>query len=277
MTDVVSLPALPQLSPEEMSRGSDPSLLDLELRDIIRRAIDGHPRSWQKRIGPSEIGTPCPRKLGYKLAGVPEVNRRTAWRPTVGTAVHSWLADAFMAYNDSQGFSRFLVELRVDVGDINGQPITGSVDLYDRVTCTAVDWKIVGPTTLKKARTSGPSDTYRTQVNLYGRGIIRRGLPVDSVAVMFLPVSGELSQAVYRPMPYDEMAAVQALSRAIGVDAAIRTAGPQAVLPGLPTQEDFCQGCSWFSPGSQTPAVSCAGRIEGVYARQTQLMKGLIA
>jgi hypothetical protein len=271
------LPRLPGLAPEQLSRGGEPQLLALELRDVIERAITNHPRSQQTRIGPSEIGTPCIRKLGYKLARTQSVNRRTSWRPTVGTAVHAWLAETFTIYNNALGFARYLTELRVNVGEVNGMPITGSVDLYDRVTCTVVDWKIVGATTLKKAKAEGPSDTYRIQSQLYGRGINRRGLPVDQVAVMYLPVSGELTQAVYRPMPYDETQAVSALALATGIDMAMKSVGPEKVIAGLPMRDDYCVSCPWFNPTSQNVAAGCPGRVDALYARSAKQLEGIIA
>jgi len=70
--------------------------------DVIRGAIANHPRSLQKRIGPSEIGTPCDRRIGYKLLGQEENPRGDAWKPTVGTAVHGWLEKALEDANLAQ-------------------------------------------------------------------------------------------------------------------------------------------------------------------------------
>lgn len=64
------------------------------LMAAIRHKIHHHPRSQQKRIGPSEIGNPCDRRIGYKLLGHPERERGDAWKPTVGTAVHAWIDEA---------------------------------------------------------------------------------------------------------------------------------------------------------------------------------------
>jgi hypothetical protein len=113
--------------------------LEAELFGKIRGAISGDPRSQQTRVGPSEIGTPCRRRLGYKFLGVQPVNNHTdaPWLPTIGTGVHMWLADQFMADNVTTGELRWLVEFRVDVGEIAGDTITGSCDLYDRATYTA--------------------------------------------------------------------------------------------------------------------------------------------
>lgn len=252
--------ALSPLAPAEMHRGANPELIGAELRLVISQAIANHPRSLQKAIGPSEIGMPCMRRLAYKLAQIPEVAEQVAaWRPTVGTAVHSWLADTFTAHNGIIGFTRYLTEFGVDVGDINGKPVIGSMDLYDRVTATVIDWKVVGNTTLRAAKANGPTEVYRTQVQLYGRGVIRRGLPVDTVAVMYLPVSGELSRAVFCPMPYDESVAIAALQRASAIANALEAAGP-AIIAGLPKAEFYCHRCPWFIPGWNGDALQgCPG------------------
>ena len=149
----------------------------------IEEAITNHPRSLQKTIGPSEIGTECDHCLGAKLAEWNQIREGGAWLPTVGTAVHSWLADTFVAANEAwrqdtgETGTRWLVEHRVDVGD----DVLGSCDLYDRVTCTLIDWKIVAATTLRTAKGDGPSEQYRVQSHLYGRGWTRRGLDVDTL------------------------------------------------------------------------------------------------
>ena len=39
---------------------------------LIVDAANNAPRSLQKRIGPSEVGDPCERKLSYKLLDWPE-------------------------------------------------------------------------------------------------------------------------------------------------------------------------------------------------------------
>ena len=83
--------------------------------DVIRGAIANHPRSLQKRIGPSEIGTPCDRRIGYKLLGQDENPRGDAWKPTVGTAVHGWLEKALEDANLAQVIAdRILADERVD-------------------------------------------------------------------------------------------------------------------------------------------------------------------
>lgn len=244
------------------ARGGDPALVKAELIGRIKDAIRNHPRSLQTRIGPSEVGHPCARRIGYKLHGHPEVNAGAAtdtpWLPTIGTAVHAWLEDQFRQANEGHDHARWLVELTLSVGEVLGVDITGHADLYDRVTATVIDWKIVGPTQIKKYRLQGPGDQYRSQIHLYGRGITRRGMPCDTVAIAFLPRNGELADAYIWHEPYDEQVALDALQRAAGIGLTVQNLGPNG-LPVLPTADAFCHRCPYFKAGSTDPVQGCAG------------------
>lgn len=257
------LPLIPALDPA-LVRTGDPAELHAELKGVMERTMLDHPRSQQDRIGPSEIGTPCTRKLAYKLGRAPVVNPpRPAWRPQVGTDVHAGQAERFVADNVRLGWARWLVEMRVSVGEIDGVDITGSCDLYDRATGDVGDWKIVGSTTLRDARRNGPKRKYRVQPHLYGRGYTRRGLPVRNVHVLYLPAAGELGDAVFWSEPYDEQVAVDALARATGIAQATRAVGFGPVAAASEAADDFCTGCPWFAPADPDPA---AGRCPGAVA-----------
>lgn len=246
-----------------------PTPLDMDIvRDellwVITDAITNHPRSLQKRIGPSEIGIPCARRIGYKLAGVEPVNvGRVPWKPTIGTAVHSWLEEVFKTVNTRLGTEtsngpRFLLEHRVNIGEILGEAITGSCDVYDSVTFTVIDWKIVGAEALAKYRANGPGEQYRTQAHAYGRGWTRRGRRVDNVAVFFLPRDRELDKAHFWHERYDEQVAIDALTRVEGIAQLVSAAGP-AALPLLPTTEAWCRYCPHFLPASTDIPTACPG------------------
>lgn len=138
-----------------------------ELLAEITHAIRSNPRSLQRRIGPSEIGHPCLRRVAYTLGGYPEVNSGDVnWKATIGTAVHSWLADVFDKADwalrttigavapaggddgvrqftslDEAAPPRWLVEEKVNTGTLNGDDIDGSTDLFDTWTGTVIDWK----------------------------------------------------------------------------------------------------------------------------------------
>lgn len=256
---------LKNLPPISEQRGGDPALLFSELIDTIGRTITAHPRSQQIRIGPSEIGTPCTRRLAHKLAGTPEVRLDDpAWKPTVGTAIHSWLEEAFREENrrwreaTGQDVLRYLIEQRVRVGQIANVDIEGNTDLYDRVTATVLDWKSCGPTRLKHYRAHGPGEQYRVQAHLYGRGWVARNAPVDRVMIVFLPRNGELKEAFHWSEPYDEQVAVAALERATNVANSVATLGDKA-FAYLPTDPNDCTFCPWWQPGANDLAVACPG------------------
>lgn len=240
---------------------------------IIEQRINSHPRSQQKAIGPSEIGHPCTRWLAYKLAEVPEVNPRSSgWRPTVGTAVHSWLARTFKVENErilkilDTGEPVWIVEEKVACGAIEapgGYDIWGSCDLYFAPFFIAVDWKIVSKSTLDEVRRRvkkdlPPDPKYRKQVQGYGRGWKRYGMPIKEVAIFYLPASGELSDGVWWSEPFDENVTITALQRVSGVQQLVHTLGPRAAEL-LPTTDYYCHRCEWFSPGSTDIPVGCPG------------------
>jgi hypothetical protein len=227
-------------------------LLD-ELLDVIVSTIDNWPRSQQIAVGPSDLGMPCTRRLAYKLANTPPTNvGQPAWKPTVGTAIHAWLEDAF------GGSDRWVTERRVCVGQVNGVDIAGSADLYDRRTRTVIDWKSCGPTRLKHYHAHGPGAQYRAQAHLYGRGYEAWGLPVSTVMIVFLPRNGELREAFAWSEPYDEQIALDALSRAAHVATALAALGPD-VFAALPTDPADCAYCQFRLNDSTDLAVGCPG------------------
>jgi hypothetical protein len=186
------------------------------------------------------------------------------WKATVGTAVHAWLESMLDAANDNyerrtqSGQERYYIEQRVTVGQILGRDIDGSCDVYDRATATVVDWKTVGPAQLAKYKRFGPGQQYRAQAHLYGRGWRNRGLPVDTVMVVFLPRNGELGETYVWHEPYDEEIARDTLQRATGIALATQALGTGA-LTHLATADVFCHLCPYFLAKSTDLAAGCPG------------------
>lgn len=274
-----------------------PDLLFDELLYEIRQHIDNHPRSQQTRIGPSEVGMACARRLGHKLAGTLPPDTHDKWLATIGTAVHAWLEGALSAANDRwaahDGKPRFLIEQRVTIGQVAGDDIDGSTDAYDTVTDTVVDWKIVGPTRLKKYRRHGPGPQYRNQGHGYGRGWAAKGYNVRRVMVVFLPRNGPLSDAFSWSEDYDEQVALDALARANRIDAAVKILGSAAYTEtnagmverglgmladpageydalALPIDFDGCRFCPLMNNG-------CEGDTTAAEAKKAKAFEGLIA
>lgn len=224
-----------------------------DVRAVVDQAILDQPRSLQKAIGPSEIGTECDRCLGHKLAGT-EQRREAAWLPYVGTAMHAQLEQVFLALP-----GRWVSEERLMVGHIDSTEIWGHSDLYDMDERTVVDFKLVGKTTLDSARSSGPSQQYRRQAHLYGRGWQLYGFPANAVAIWYLPRNAvSLDQGVWWQEPYDETIAVEALARADALAQAIRMLGADAILPTL-ERAPACYDCSRFPAYSTDPPAQAGG------------------
>ena len=295
----MTLPALDALPAVDTQRGGDPALLFDELKAVIADAITAHPRSQQKRIGPSEIGETCARKLAYKTTGTTEARTLPpGWRPTVGTAVHAWLEEAFITASGQP--ARWLVETRVDAGPMAGTALTGSTDLYDRVTATSIDWKVIGPSAHKTLRADlnagrGPKRIYQVQLHTYGLGFTRRGLPVDRVMLVALPAAGELDDALWWSAPYNPQIALDAMARvdrihglatALGLapalaatNGALHAAGAGHLAdpdtgpdsPAIGTDPYSCRFCPWLLGGSTDLSVGCPGAAPAGIPRQSSL------
>ena len=263
LTEVTGIRVHPGCTP-------NPDVLVTELFQIIERTIIGQPRSQQRRIGPSEIGVPCDRRIGYRLAGVEPVNDRgVAWKPYIGTAVHEQMADMMAKAelerweDDLDPGERWKVEERVDVGDIGDWPITGSCDLFDIHNGAVWDWKFTTRNQIREHyRPHGPGDQYRIQAHLYGRGFARQGYDVRTVGVIFFTRDGEFTDRHVWHEAYDEQIAVDALTRASGIQSALDSLGPDFTLPTLETAEAHCRFCPWYRAGTSLIAQACPGQAQ---------------
>lgn len=240
-----------------------------ELFGLVEKAIVGQPRNTQKRIGPSEIGTPCDRRIGYRLAGVPQVNERgVAWKPYVGTSIHEQFATV-IARHEMQRFyvvepdavtPRYRVEERISVGEVNGVEIQGSCDLFDEHRGEVWDWKFTTRNQIREHyRPHGPGDQYRIQAHLYGRGWQRAGKDVRTVGVIFMTRDGEFTDRHVWHEPYDEQVAVDALERAGSIALALEALGPEFTIPTLPTADAWCNYCPWHKANAPQIERACPG------------------
>lgn len=186
----------------------------------IRDFSASRPRSLQTAVGPSQLGSPCDHCLTAALVGWPKQDDE-AWLPLIGTAVHALLLED----DESEGAATWLKgawsggdwikEQGVGVGEIAGVAVWGSADLFHVPSGTVIDLKVVGASTLNEAKRHGPSQTYRVQTQLYGRGFQRAGYDVRQVCIAYLPRNSmRLSDAHFDIRPYDESIAVAALERA---------------------------------------------------------------
>jgi hypothetical protein len=224
-------------------------------------------RSAQTTLGPSEIGTPCDRRLAMALMGVPPVNPGgDGWAAFVGTCTHVGMAEVY-TFADA-GTGRYAVELPVFLG-MPSVP-RGTTDLLDRRDGTVVDWKIMGAYSLKKFKAEGPSLTYRTQAHVYGLGAERGGEKVKNVAVVGLPRAGSsLDEMHVWTEKYDRKFAQAALDRVARIAGEITASNTEA---GLDIQEhsmrrarrfetgDDCRYCPFHLPKDEEMKRGCPGK-----------------
>lgn len=241
--------------------GDPPSFLAADLTRVIRDAAANAPRSKQVHIGPSEVGTPCARKLAYKLLDWPVVpgTGGDPWASIIGTAVHNWLQKTFTDENKSLGWDRWAVEQRVMVR----HGLYGSCDLYDRHTNTVIDWKVVGTTSMTEYKAHGPRPDYLVQAHLYGLGWVNAGETPERVALAFLPRSGVLDGLYVWTADYSPKVAQEALSRLDMVLGAINGLDPEnhperwGLIPDDPRG---CRFCPWQNRNLTSPgADGCPG------------------
>lgn len=234
---------------------------------MIEHAYHANPRQRQTRIGPSEIGVPCERYIGYTLAEHPKRDTPTNWRSIVGTAVHDWLQRAADTWDqdlillglvsDDTGL-HWVTEKRVTVGVLEQVAISGSFDLYHAPTATLIDHKIVSPTSLKNKRSKGPGNQYRAQLHLYGMGATMLGLPVKDVAINFLPSSGELKDQFWWSEPYDPIIAQTSWFRLQAISDHVRANGIDGMFDLTPA-EHYCGTCPFMRANSTDPHAGCPG------------------
>ncbi|MFV8127492.1 hypothetical protein [Streptomyces syringium] len=247
-----------------IATGSDQigQALATRVAELIVDAALHSPRSLQTRIGPSEVGDPCERKLTYKMYDWPAAAKDSDPIASVlGTGFHGWMEEVFAARNTD---GRYKIEERVTVrpGYTEHSTLEGSSDLYDRVTGTVFDWKLTGTSSLDIYRRKGPGAQYRTQAHLYGLGQENAGEHPKRVAIVFVARYHELRVHVWTEL-YDRQVALDALDRLDRIRQRIYDLDPEAHperWAQIPTSEDAkCRFCPWLKPGSTDLSVGCPG------------------
>lgn len=225
------------------------SMLKVKLTEIITWYDTENPRSKQQEIGPSEIGDPCDRRIGYRLAAIPAVNTTfDPWAGIVGTALHSWLDKAVQAWCAATGTNVWSTESTLYLNEF----IQGHSDLYNSEYEAVIDWKSASKDVIAHCRNHGPSPGYMIQTQLYGYMFEKAGRPVSRVALVFLPRAGWLREMYVWSAPYERSVAENALSRLYGI-------ARQLIELDILTQSHRweqvdhtpgkgCGYCPWFDP-----------------------------
>ena len=231
-----------------------------------RRTKDN--RSAQTTLGPSEIGTPCDRRLAMALMDIPPVNPGgDGWAAWVGTQGHAGLEEMFKWASANTG--RFSTEVRLNFPS-KFVP-HGTSDLFDRVYGEVWDFKFMGAYSLKKFKLEGPSDTYRIQGHVYGLGQELAGEKVKKVVILGLPRAGSsLNEMHVWEQKFDRKVALAALARVDAIAAEVGRMSGQVAYDGtgpasameaaqaFPTADD-CRYCPFFLKNDKEMTHGCPG------------------
>jgi hypothetical protein len=240
--------------------------LKKQIIEVIKWKEYNNPRSQQKRIGPSEIGDPCDRRIGYRIAEVPEVNfGADPWAAIVGTAIHSWLDEAFSDWVLAHDSSAWLTETPVSLDGYLG----GRSDLFNVIDSCVIDHKGAGPSVMQKVQKTGPGVGYVVQIQLYGYGYEQMGYEVKKVALAFYPRAGQLKDMFVWTADYDRDVALAALDRVsrIAQDVVkldVLKEGNGHRWEQLDAVPDYCGFCPWYQAGRDAEVganeFGCPGR-----------------
>lgn len=232
-------------------------------KEIFYQYTNRSRRSQQKTLGPSQIGTPCDRRLVLHFLNAPHVNPGgDNWASWVGTQIHKGLEQMFKWADAEQG--RFSTELRVRF------PSTlvpgGTLDLLDRTLFMVADHKAMGQWSLDKLKTKGATPLYRTQLHLYGYGARQRGEHVERVALIGWPRDkSNLDDLYVWSEPYDPQVARNALERVERLKEQTDRLSNDGLHPmeisGIAAFADDCRFCPYHLPDAQDLSNgACNGR-----------------
>jgi hypothetical protein len=261
---------------------STPPSTITELRQVLIDFEANRPRSMQKELGPSELGTPCQQQIARKLAGAPRrpITEPT-WAPFQGTAVHASMEDVVAFWNGQLGRDRWLAEDRLvvvgAVPDVEGNPylpsVEGNGDAFDTDHHMVVDWKHVGTTALKSLRAAKRagkpprdqvSQEYRVQAHLYGMGHANKGRRVEHVRLVLLARSWQYDDSDEWTEAYNPAIAQWAVERYYDVVGRVLELDlehhPDQIIhvPHAATNE-ACHWCPFHRPGQPSNFSGCRG------------------
>jgi hypothetical protein len=235
------------------------------LTEIIVWHDKQNPRGNQSTIGPSEIGDPCDRRIGYRLAQIAACNKDyDTWPSIVGTAIHTWLQTATEAWMAATGKRHWLTETVVEMDQLG----PGHSDLYWAEEQCVIDHKTAGPDVFKKTKANGPAPGYIVQAHLYGYGFEQAGYPVKKVALAFFGRAGWLRDMYVWSADYDRSIAEAAMARVFKIAQecvtldVLKQSHRWQQLEATPS--NTCGFCPWYAPWKDDDAgadhTGCPGR-----------------
>lgn len=235
-----------------------PEALELkrELVDIITRAERSRPRSKQVELGPSDLGSVCDRRIGYKIAEIPEVNGfLDPWTVFVGSAIHTRLQECIDNLEDVDQKGRYVTEMSAPLDPL----IPAHIDLYDTRRKWVIDHKSTTSDSIKKLKAGEDINPgYIIQVQLYGLALTNLGHPVEKVALAFYPRAGRLRDLFVHVEDFDPDIARVAWQRPYDIATLLTDLNvldnPAAWQQVPAVASTACGLCPWYDPNRLSPA-----------------------
>lgn len=231
--------------------GEDPEATRLkqEILDVVRFRDQRNPRSLQTNVGPSELSSPCDRRIGYRLAGIQKVNTTLdPWPAIVGTAVHDWLETAFGIWVNAHQSGDWVTETRLEFSEW----VTGRSDLFNVARGIVVDYKGTSPDRMKKIKAEGSPENYVRQIQIYGWGYQKLGYQVNKVALAYFPRAGNIKDLHVEVFDFDPSVGPAAVARVPAIAGRLLALDVLA-QPHRWEQVDAVPGhdcgfCPWYNP-----------------------------
>lgn len=214
-------------------------------------------RSAQQTLGPSEIGSPCDRRIAMSLLRLPAVNSGgDGWAAFVGTNGHVGLSEMLLWGNAGSGRYQTEVPLTFNSAVVP----RGTTDVIDTQLLIVGDHKLMGSWSLNKLRTEGPNQTYRVQAHTYGYGARLKGFKIKDVAIIGWPRDGSSLEELYVwTEPYDPDIARDAIKRVEDIERFLMTDSSDPLEFAIDNSD--CRYCPFHLPGAaKSEGGVCTGR-----------------
>lgn len=238
------------------------------LKEMFHAYSNRLERSQQATMGPSEIGSPCDRRIAMSLMRLPPVNSGgDNWASFVGTQIHRGLEDMFVWANAGSG--RYQTEVKLNFP--SKYVPKGTTDLIDTFLLMVDDHKCMGSWSYGKLTTEGPSRVYRVQAHSYGYGAKLAGWDIKDVAIIAWPRDkSSLDDLYVWTEPYQPSIAREALDRVARIGDAIAVpqgevatmmADPPKSYMDFPIDPSDCRYCPFYLKGAAKSGEGvCNGR-----------------
>lgn len=229
------------------------------LKEMFHGFSNRMERNQQPTLGPSEIGSPCDRRIALSLMRYPTINPGgDNWASFVGTCGHSGLEEMFVWADAGSG--RYAAEVRLNFP--NKHVPHGTTDLVDRTLQAAMDHKFMGQWSLDKLKREGPSETYRIQLHTYAYGLTIKGEKIKHVCLIAWPRDkGNLDDMYVWTEEYDPDIARAALKRVDGIAGTVLVEGGDHIAYTLPLNNSDCRFCPFhMKNAARSEGGVCNGR-----------------